>query len=317
MMHNSCATMQKCGAHDYKQIKAYVGKEDMRYSKGLLGMVKGERPKLAKSWLSVNCVCLPFNLQRQKHWILLVVDLKECEIRAYDSKVDLCRTQAIQRAVQPVAKMLPQLLKESGYIGDGLLLKSEWPIIRVMDAHQQVGGGSCGMHILKYCEFLTSNVDLAKISHDAMPFYLLKLAVQLLQGYCGVWRHGNAPRVAEPFSRYFMEGNVVTTNQGDFDGSWEYAPDYPRSPPPPLPLPTSFASEGESDDPAMEINKMKNKLEHNSSLKREAENSCPKKKAHSRGFSYDRGGCYVRIFEHPQRRRQPRPGKVHGFQRRF
>ncbi|CAL2270201.1 unnamed protein product [Prunus armeniaca] len=110
------------------------------HCKGLMGMIKGEGPRLAKSWSSVNHVCLPFNLQRQKHWILLVVELKECEIRAYDSKVDMCRTQAIQRAVQPVAKMLPQLLKESGYIGNGLLLKTEWPIIHVMDAPQQVGG---------------------------------------------------------------------------------------------------------------------------------------------------------------------------------
>ncbi|KAI5335476.1 hypothetical protein L3X38_025609 [Prunus dulcis] len=167
----------KCVALDYKQMKAYVGKEDRQHSKCLLGMVKGEGPKLAKSWSSVNCVCLPFNLQRQKHWILFVVDLKECEIRAYDSKVDMCKTQAIERAVQQVVKMLPRLLKESGYIGDGLLLKSEWPVIRVMDAPQQAGGGYCGMYILKYCEFLTSNVELAKISHDAMPFYQLKLAV--------------------------------------------------------------------------------------------------------------------------------------------
>ncbi|XP_008229309.1 PREDICTED: sentrin-specific protease 2-like [Prunus mume] len=154
-----------------------------QHNKGLLGMVKGEGPKLAKSWLSMNRVCLPFNLQRQKHWILLVVDLKECEIRAYDSKVDMCRTQAIQWAVQPVEKMLPRLLKESGYIGNGLLLKTEWPVIRAMDAPQQVGRGDCGMYILKYCEFLTSNVDLANISRDAMPFYRLKLVVQLLQGY--------------------------------------------------------------------------------------------------------------------------------------
>ncbi|KAI5338546.1 hypothetical protein L3X38_017817 [Prunus dulcis] len=121
-------------------MKAYVGKEDRQHSKGMLGMVKGEGPKLAKSGSSVNCICLPFNLQRQKHWILLVVDLKECEIRVYDSKIDLCRTQAVEWAVQPVAKMLPRLLKESRYIGDGLLLKSEWLVIRVMDAPQQVGG---------------------------------------------------------------------------------------------------------------------------------------------------------------------------------
>ncbi|CAL9001102.1 unnamed protein product [Prunus brigantina] len=54
--------------------------------------------------------------------------------------------------------------------------------------------------------------------------------------------------------------------KGDSDGSWEYAPDYPRSPPPPLPLPTSSASEGDFDDSVVEINDMKNKLEHNSSL---------------------------------------------------
>ncbi|KAI5317054.1 hypothetical protein L3X38_036761 [Prunus dulcis] len=126
---------------------AYVGNEDRQHNNGLLGMVKGE----------------------------------ECEIRAYDSKVDLCRTQVIQRVVQPVAKMLPRLLQEYGYIGNSLLLKSEWPVIRVMDAPQQVGGGDCGMYILKYCDFLTSNVDLANISHDAIPFYRLNLAVQLLQ----------------------------------------------------------------------------------------------------------------------------------------
>ncbi|KAI5323408.1 hypothetical protein L3X38_032480 [Prunus dulcis] len=200
----------KFAALDYKQMKAYVGKKGRQHNKGLLGMVKGKGPKLAKSWSSVNCVCLPFNLQRQKHWILLVVDLKECEIRAYDSKVDLCRTQAIEQAVQPVVKMLHRLLKESRYIGDGLLLKSEWLVIRIIDAPQPIGvlvifhlkdclmkwicctritaslicfRGDCGMYILKYCEFLTSNVYLAKISHEDMPFYRLKLIVQLLQGY--------------------------------------------------------------------------------------------------------------------------------------
>ncbi|KAL6284924.1 hypothetical protein ACE6H2_015853 [Prunus campanulata] len=111
-----------------------------QHSKGLVGMVKGEGHKLAKSWESVNQVFLPFNLERQKHWILLVLDLKECEIRVYDSKEDLCRSQAIQRAVQPVSKILPRLLLEAGYTGDGLL-KTEWSVSRVLDARpQQVGG---------------------------------------------------------------------------------------------------------------------------------------------------------------------------------
>ncbi|CAB4273723.1 unnamed protein product [Prunus armeniaca] len=31
--------------------------------------------------------------------------------------------------------------------------------------------GDSGMYVLKYCEFLTSNVDLANIYHDAMAFF--------------------------------------------------------------------------------------------------------------------------------------------------
>ena len=121
-------------------MKDYKGKKDMKHSNGLLEMVKGEWPKLGKSGSSVKFICMPFNLERQKHWILLVVDLKECEIRAYDSKIDMCRTQTIERAVKPVGQLLPRLLVESGYIGNGLLLKSEWPITRIMDTPQQLGG---------------------------------------------------------------------------------------------------------------------------------------------------------------------------------
>ncbi|PQQ06002.1 hypothetical protein Pyn_01629 [Prunus yedoensis var. nudiflora] len=43
-------------------------------------------------------------------------------------------------------------------------------------------------------------------------------------------------------------------------------PNYPRSPLPTQPLPTSSASKGDFDDPTVEINDMKNKLEHDSSL---------------------------------------------------
>ncbi|CAL9024778.1 unnamed protein product [Prunus brigantina] len=136
MMHNSCATMQKCDGLDYMQMKASMGKEDNKHIKGLLGMVKGEGLK--------KHICVkpkPSNL---------------------------------------VAKMLLRLLEEAGYISDGLIHKSKWPVNHVMDAAQQVGRGDCGMYILKYCEFLTSNVDLAKISHDPMSFFQLKLALQLL-----------------------------------------------------------------------------------------------------------------------------------------
>ncbi|CAB4317115.1 unnamed protein product [Prunus armeniaca] len=103
MMHNSCATM---------------GNEDRQHSKGLLEMVK--RPKLAKSWSSVN--------RNSSH--------------------------------------------PTGCAVGG---ENAAPVVKGIWIHWR--RGDCGMYILKYYEFLTSNVDLAKISHDAMLFYQLKLAV--------------------------------------------------------------------------------------------------------------------------------------------
>ncbi|CAB4263455.1 unnamed protein product [Prunus armeniaca] len=136
----------------HKSSGNWVGSDwtDRQHSKGLLGMVEGEGPKLAKSWSSVNRIC---------------AELKPSN-----------RPCSRWQNVAPVVKGIWIYWRRS-------TSEIEWPVIRVMDAPQQVGGGDCGMYILKYCEFLTSNVDLAKISHDAMPFYWLKLAVQLLQGY--------------------------------------------------------------------------------------------------------------------------------------
>ncbi|PQM39240.1 uncharacterized protein Pyn_39125 [Prunus yedoensis var. nudiflora] len=63
-----------------------------------------------------------------------------------------------------------------------------------------------------------------------------------------------------------MASSTANATEGDFDGSLEYAPQFPRSPPPPLPFPTSSGSEGDSDDPVLEIDDMRNKLAHNSSM---------------------------------------------------
>ncbi|CAL9029716.1 unnamed protein product [Prunus brigantina] len=42
--------------------------------------------------------------------------------------------------------------------------------------------GDCGMFVIKYCDFLSWNVDLGKISNEAMHLFRLKLTVDLLQG---------------------------------------------------------------------------------------------------------------------------------------
>ncbi|CAB4286086.1 unnamed protein product [Prunus armeniaca] len=47
--YGSGTTALKCDGLDYMQIKASMGKEDNKHIKGLLGMVKGEGLKLAKS----------------------------------------------------------------------------------------------------------------------------------------------------------------------------------------------------------------------------------------------------------------------------
>ncbi|PQQ04731.1 hypothetical protein Pyn_25390 [Prunus yedoensis var. nudiflora] len=112
-----------------------------------------------------------------------------------------------------------------------------------------------------------------------------------------------------------------------------------------LPLPTSSASEGDSDDPALEINDMKNKLEHDSSLVHYWTQKCvgaeqklayltrqvnkaryrkekhrirgQRRKLKAEDLQMTLEDANVRIFEHPQRRRQAWAGNVCGFQRRF
>lgn len=64
MMHNSCVAIHNCVALDYNQMKAYMGNYDKKHSNGLLRMVKGEVPKLAKPWSLVKHVFMSFNLQR-------------------------------------------------------------------------------------------------------------------------------------------------------------------------------------------------------------------------------------------------------------
>lgn len=120
-------------------MRLYGGKEDRTHSNALVKMVNGKLPTWGKPWSSVKKVFMPYNV-RQKHWVGLVLDLTSCEIFVYDSKIDLFRTQILVKAVQPLAKLITPLLEEAGYVGDFPLRKGEWPIHRVMDSAQQVGG---------------------------------------------------------------------------------------------------------------------------------------------------------------------------------
>ncbi|KAL6272722.1 hypothetical protein ACE6H2_023414 [Prunus campanulata] len=177
---------QKYAAIDLKHMRLYGGKDDRPHSRALVKMVNGELHKWSKPWMSVKKVFLPYNCVRHKHWVTLALDLTTCEIFVYDSKLDLCRTPTLIKALQPVAKLIPMLLKEAGYVGGCPLQTTEWPVHRVTDVPQQVGGGDCGIFVLKYCEFLSSNVELMQLSADAIHLFRLKLAIDLLQGCCSI-----------------------------------------------------------------------------------------------------------------------------------
>ncbi|XP_021800416.1 uncharacterized protein LOC110744735 [Prunus avium] len=172
---------QTYAAIDLQHMRLYGGKEDRTHSNALVKMVNGKLPTWGKPWSSVKKVFMPYNVS-QKHWVGLVLDLTSCEIFVYDSNIDLFRTHILVKAVQPLAKLITPLLEEAGYVGDFPLRKGEWPIHRVMDSAQQVGGGDCGMFVIKYCDFLSWNVELGKISNEAMHLFRLKLTVDLLQG---------------------------------------------------------------------------------------------------------------------------------------
>ena len=74
----------------------------------------GMRPLRGRDWSGVNRFYIPWNC-KNRHWILLVVEVRDWTIWVYDSITSFWDlTNKMKTDVQPIAEYFPLLLKDSG-----------------------------------------------------------------------------------------------------------------------------------------------------------------------------------------------------------
>ncbi|XP_052171715.1 uncharacterized protein LOC127787690 [Diospyros lotus] len=108
-------------------------------------------------WWTVDNVLLPCNYKNQ-HWFLIKISLKNKILFLYDSSAKSEDSRRIRvAAVTPLAKLLPIILKSSGYykhVSATTTSDREWDV-EGTDPHkvpQQVDSASCGCFVIKYIE---------------------------------------------------------------------------------------------------------------------------------------------------------------------
>lgn len=65
-------------------------------------------------------VYVPFMLTKHKHWVALMIDLVNCEIKVYDSMVVLIPNEILKHELAPLSTSLPNILNDIDVYKEGL-----------------------------------------------------------------------------------------------------------------------------------------------------------------------------------------------------
>ncbi|CAL2241528.1 unnamed protein product [Prunus armeniaca] len=170
---------------DNKRRKEQVG---WKIRNSLLNVVNGKVPAYGMDWQNAYKVYAPCMLTKYKHWVAVMIDMVNCEIKVYDSMVSLIPDEMLNEELAPLSITIPNLLNTIDFYEEGVYANDcsrdwwcLWPIERV-DVPQQSNQGDCGMFVLKYIELWSANIPLATCTSQNMPFFRLKLAAEILRG---------------------------------------------------------------------------------------------------------------------------------------
>ncbi|CAL2256963.1 unnamed protein product [Prunus armeniaca] len=151
----------------------------------LVNVVNGKVPACGMDWQNAYKVYATCMLTKYKHWVALMIDLVQCEIKVYDSMVSLIPDEILKEELTPLSITIPNLLNAINFYEEGVYTNDcsrdwwcPWPIQRV-DVPQQ---GDCGMFVLKYIELLSTEIPLATCTSQNMPFFRLKLVAEIVRG---------------------------------------------------------------------------------------------------------------------------------------
>ncbi|CAL8088988.1 unnamed protein product [Prunus armeniaca] len=163
---------------DNKRKKEQVG---WKIRTSLVNVVNGKVPARGMDCQNAYKVYAPCMLTKYKHWVAVMIDLVQCEIKVYDSMVSLIPDEILKEELAPLSITIPNLLNAIDFYEEGVYANDcsrewwcPWPIQRV-DVPQQSNQGDCGMFVLKYIELLSAEIPLATCTSQNMPFFQLKM----------------------------------------------------------------------------------------------------------------------------------------------
>ncbi|CAL8993444.1 unnamed protein product [Prunus brigantina] len=86
----------------------------------LLKVVNDRLPACGMSCHSVYNVYAPCTLTNHKHWVALMIDLVNCEIKVYDSIVSLIPNEILKEELAPLSTSLPNILNTMDFYEESI-----------------------------------------------------------------------------------------------------------------------------------------------------------------------------------------------------
>ena len=97
----------------YPQFQNKRIKENFDWDETMIDYINGDRQKLKRSWNEVDEVYYAMNI-KGAHWILIEISFTSWMLTAYDSDIATTSQAEFEKAMTPMAKMLPYLLLKGG-----------------------------------------------------------------------------------------------------------------------------------------------------------------------------------------------------------
>ncbi|GMN36059.1 hypothetical protein TIFTF001_042352 [Ficus carica] len=156
--------------------------------------ISSEVPKMGKSWKGTKALYFPFNVGEKenlqnkhppggKHWVTVKVDLVELELVVFDCNIGCYNEIQMDKFMKPLQKMIPLMLRESGFFNDMIShINTPWPYRRPCD-HPQNISGDCDVYAIKYIEFDMEGIKLNLINDDMIEFYRKKMAIEIFHNH--------------------------------------------------------------------------------------------------------------------------------------
>ncbi|XP_047331182.1 uncharacterized protein LOC124934708 [Impatiens glandulifera] len=135
-------------------------------------------------WMEVDHIYMPMNIL-EYHWVLCVARLQEWRIDVYVCQQGIYSEEQMESFTAPMREMLPYVLHKTLYPPQ--LLRFPWFTLDPMDfrriPHPEVPkcgkSRDCGVFVMSYIEWLTTNLDIREVTLDIMIRLRKKWAVRL------------------------------------------------------------------------------------------------------------------------------------------